>query len=262
MDGATTLAIAAVSIALVQILHEGTHAVTCIAVGADLLEISALHVSCESSTAWQSKVVSASASIINLIVGLLVFVRLRKAQRLSSESAFFLWLFMLMNWLLAAGYWMFSGIGNVGDWANVIAGWSPHWAWRLVMAVVGSALYLTLVWKSLRVLGRIIGGEDRDEQIRRAVRLGLYSYVAVVLVILVAGVFNSYGITGLPAVAALMLALGGMSPLLWMMQWFRSDSFLKVPGAPLAIRRRGSWIVAGLMAVILYGVVLGPTIYF
>ena len=52
-----------------------------------------------------------------------------------------------------------------------------------------------------------------------------------------------------------------MSPFLWMMQWFRSPSFVKSSGEPLIICRRWSWIVTGLVAVILYGVVLGPTIH-
>ncbi|HEX7070430.1 MAG TPA: hypothetical protein VF190_06480 [Rhodothermales bacterium] len=262
VDALTTVAIASVAISLVQILHEGTHAAACVAVGAGIREMSALHVSCHAAVVWQSKLVSASASIVNFIVGTLAFVLLRRRRGWSSEMTFFVWLFFLMNWLAAGGYWMFSGVGNVGDWAYVIDGWSPHWLWRLGMAVAGAAVYMALVWTALRVLGTIIGGADPDEQIRRAVRLGLYAYVTVFGVIFVAGMFNSYGITGLPALAALALALGGMSPLLWMMQWFRSKGFVKTPGEPLSIRRRWAWVIAGVAAVLVYVVLLGPTIHF
>ncbi len=68
--------------------------------------------------------------------------------------------------------------------------------------------------------------------------------------------------TGLPAVAAMLLALGGMFPLLWMMQWFRSKSFVKLPQAPLAIQRAWVWIGGGAVMVILYSVILGRTLYF
>src|SRR5690554_5062705 len=113
IDALTTVAIASVSICLVQILHEGAHAVACVAVGADLRELSALHVSCEGAAVWQSKLVSASASLVNFVVGLLAFIWIRRRHGWSPERTFFVWLFVLMNWLLAGGYWMFSGIGNV-----------------------------------------------------------------------------------------------------------------------------------------------------
>ncbi len=258
VDWLTTMAIAAVAIGLTQVIHEGLHALTCTAVGAKLQEFSALHVSCQSETALQSKLVSGSASIINLIAGMISLALLRRSRHRAPELVLFLWLFMLMSWLLGTGYWLFSGVANIGDWANVIAGWEPHWLWRFVMAGAGTASYMFLVWLALHELGKIIGGDEAREQIRRAVKLGLLAYLTVFLVILLAGLFNPYGITGLPAVAAMLLALGGMFPLVWMMQWFRAKSFVKSPGAPLQIRRRWSWIVTAAIVISVYVVVLGP----
>ncbi len=126
------MAIAAVAICLTQIVHEGLHALTCVSVRAPFEEFSALHVACRSEGALASKLVSGSASIVNLIVGLASEALLRRWRGRAPETRFFLWLFPLMNWLLGAGYWMFSGVANVGDWANVINGWEPHWLWRMV----------------------------------------------------------------------------------------------------------------------------------
>ena len=51
-----------------------------------------------------------------------------------------LWLFLALNLFQAFGYWMFSGLGGIGDWQAVIAG-TPHYALaRLALAVVGIAL--------------------------------------------------------------------------------------------------------------------------
>ena len=130
------------------------------------------------------------------------------------------------------------------------------------MAILGTGSYMFFVWVSLRELGKMIGGNDLKSQISRAVKLGILAYIAVFFVILLAAIVNPYGITGLPAVAALMLALGGMSPMLWMMQWFRADSFAKLPGEPLAIEGQWAWIVMAILSVILYSVVLGKTLYF
>jgi hypothetical protein len=125
---------------------------------------------------------------------------------------------MLMNWLYGAGYWMFSGIANVGDWAVVIEGWEPHWLLRVGMAVFGALVYMLFVWLALRLFGRMVGG-DGSEQIGRANKLGLISYVTSVVVVLLAGLFSPYGPLGLPAVAGFAAAAGSLSPLVWMMRW-------------------------------------------
>jgi len=63
----------------------------------------------------------------------------------ASETQFFLWLFMLMNWCYGAGYLIFSGIANVGDWAVVIHGWEPIWLLRILMIVVGTLIFMFFV---------------------------------------------------------------------------------------------------------------------
>jgi hypothetical protein len=262
VDMLTTMSIAAIAFCLTAAIHEGVHALSCIGVGANLQEFSAMHVACETNAIWQRKIVAGSAAIINIVIGFICLLILQRSQGRASETQFFLWVFMLMNWLLGAGYWMFSGIANVGDWATVIDGLEPHWLWRIVMAAVGSGVYLFFVWFSLRELGKIIGGTDAQEQITRATKLGMYAYIVIFLVTLATALFNPYGITGLPAVAGLLLALGGMSPLLWMMQWFRAKSFVKIEQAPLAIDRRWSWVMIAAVVVLIDVLILGRTIYF
>lgn len=261
VDWLTTVAIAAIAISIVVAFHEGVHALTCVAGGGQLLEYSALHVECTPVSEGHLKFVSGSASIANFILGALSLILLRRTRHRSTELQFFLWLFMLLNWLNGAGYWMVSGIFGFGDWATVIAGWEPNWLWRVLMAVVGTALYIFLIWFALGELGKIIGGTP-DERIGRAVRLGLVSYITVVLVAVSAGLLNPYGLTGDPTIGALAAAVFGMSPLLWMMQWFRADSFAKLPGRPLEVHRRWTWVAAAVLVTSVYVFVLGPTLYF
>jgi hypothetical protein len=237
------------------------HALSCLVVGGDLQEYSALHVSCPTSEIWQGKIVSATASIANILLGLACLAILRRRDWQKSEAQFFLWLLMLMNWLNGAGYWMFSGIANLGDWADVIAGWEPPVLWRIVMTIVGTGTYAFFVWLALKELGRMIGG-NADEQIGRATKLGLIAYVSAGLVILLAGIFNPYGLGSLPVVAGLLAVLGGLSPLVWMMQWFRAKSFVKLPHQALAIQRQWSWVLAAGIVVFVYAFILGRTLYF
>ncbi|GJM42649.1 MAG: hypothetical protein DHS20C20_29310 [Ardenticatenaceae bacterium] len=261
IDWLTTIAIAGIAISLTIAIHEGFHALACIAVGGNLLEYSALHVQCSVLPTAPDKFVAGSAAIGNILLGLAILAYLRSNSPKTSELKFFLWLFMLMNWMNGAGYLMFSGIANVADWAEVIQSWEPPWLWRTVLTVVGTGLYTLFVWLALAELGKIIGGTE-EEQISRAVKLGLISYATAVFVVLGAGFFSPFGMSSLAVVAGLIGIVAGMSPLLWMMQWFRAKMFVKLQGQALAIQRQWRWIIVSVVVVLVYVVILGRTIYF
>jgi hypothetical protein len=261
LDLFTTIAIAALAASLTVGFHEGVHALACLTVGGELREYSAHHVDCGAPDAQADRIVAGSASIANLLLGTLMLVLLRSLPRASGESKFFLWLFMLTNWCYGAGYWLFSGIAGVGDWAYVVQGWEPAGLIRILMTLLGAATFMLVVWLALRELGRIIGGAP-EEQIGRAVRLGFIAYFTAVAVVFVAGLFNPYGLSGLPFVAGMLAVAGALSPLLWMMQWFRASSFVKAPGPPLEIRPNSPWRAAGLLVTAVYVFVLGPSLRF
>jgi len=69
VDWLTVVAIAAIATSLTVAFHEGIHALTCALVGGDLQEYSALHVLCQHGGIWQIKVVDASASLANILLG-------------------------------------------------------------------------------------------------------------------------------------------------------------------------------------------------
>lgn len=261
VDWITVVAIAAIAISLNVAVHEGIHALTCLVVGSHLQEYSALYVSCDSSTTLQGKIVDGSAPTFNIIAGVLLWIIVRNSRKQASETWFFLWLFMLMNLLYGAGYWMFSGIANVGDMATVIAGWEPAWFWRVFMTIVGSLLFMFFVWLALQEFGKMVGG-DTDEQIPRANKLSLLSYVTAFVVTLIAGFFSPLGLLSLPVTAGLFAVIGGLSPLLWMMQWFRAKSFIKLDKQPLEIHLKWQWLAVAGVVVFIYVFVLGRTLYF
>ena len=261
VDWLTVVAIAAIAISLNVAFHEGVHALTCLAVGGHLQEYSALYESCDSPTESQAKIVAGSAPTYNLIAGVFLWIILRNSRKQASETKFFLWVFMLMNWFYGAGYFMFSGIANVGDWAVVINGWEPSWLWRGLMTIVGTMLFMLFVRVGLLEFGKIVGG-DADEQIHRANKLCILSYITSFVVILIAGFFCPYGILSLPVTAGLFAALGALSPFLWMMRWFRTDKFIKLDSEPLEIHRKWQWLVAAIIVVFTYTYILGQTLYF
>ena len=107
----------------------------------------------------------------------------------------------------------------------------------------------------------MIGGEG-DEQIQRANKLFIVSYITSFVVVLLAGFFCPYGLVSLPVTAGLFAVLGALSPLLWMMRWFRRERFVKLVKEPLEIQRKWQWLVSAAIVVFAYVVILGRTIYF
>jgi hypothetical protein len=105
----------------------------CAATGAQALALSTVHFDCSADT----RLVAAGGTLANLIFGVLFWVTARAVKQISSLRYFF-WLLMTFNLLDAGGYFLFSGIGNIGDWAAVVAGWQPAWAWRVGLTVVGA----------------------------------------------------------------------------------------------------------------------------
>lgn len=261
IDWLTVVAIAAIAISINVGFHEGVHALTCVAVGSDLQEYSALYAECQSATAWQEKIVAGSAPVANLLLGTVLWLVLLRVRDLAPRLRFFLWLLMLMNWLYGAGYWILSGIANIGDWAKVIEGWEPHWLLRVGMAIFGVLVYALFTWQSFQLFGRMMGGNGA-EQTSRANKLGFISYVTAAAVVLLAGLFSPYGPLGLPAVAGFMAAAGSLSPLVWMMRWFKVGALAQPGWGPLEIRRSWSWVAVAVVVVFLYTFVLGQTLYF
>lgn len=261
VDWLTVAAIAAISISFTVAFHEGAHALTCLAVGSNLQEYSALYVSCDSPTVSQGKLVAGSAPLYNLLAGVVLWIILRNSRRQASEVQFFFWLFMLMNWFYGAGYFIFSGTTNIGDLAVVIGGWQPAWLWRVLMTIIGIVLFILLVWIGLQEFGKMVGG-DADEQIRRGNNLCILSYVTSFVIVIIAGFFCPYGLLSLPVTAGTFAVLGTLSPFLWMMRWFRTNRFKKLVKEPLAIHRKWQWIVAAIFVVFTYVFILGRTLYF
>jgi hypothetical protein len=258
IDWLMVVAIAAIAISLNVAFHEGVHALTCVAVGGQLQAYSALYASCDSQTVFQEKMIAGSAPIYNLLAGLLLWTILRNSRKKSSETQLFLWLFMLINWFYGAGYLMFSGIANIGDWAVVIDGWEPSWLWRVLIVIIGALFFFVFIRVGLQELGKMIG----EGQIRRVSKLFILSYITSFVVILLAGFFCPYGLLSLPVTAGVFAVLVALSPFLGMTWWFETKIYEYLSKEPLEIHRRWQWIAAAVVVVFAYVFILGRTLYF
>jgi len=261
-DLLTLVAISLVAYAVANVAHEGVgHGGACLAVGGRPVTLNAVYFECDQAGLGPAagKVVSASGTVANLVLAALAALALRWAARRPGPPGplrHFLWLLLALDLLQATGYWLFSGLGNVGDWAKVIDGARPTWLWRAALALAGLAGYLAAVGVALRTLNPLLG--DGPDRLQRAVALTVVPYLAGGALYVVAGLRNPLGIV-LVLVSAAAASFGGASGLAWMAQLLRNRQ--RWPPAaedapPLA--RSPAWLAAGLAAALVFVLVLGP----
>lgn len=263
VDRPTLVAIAVVAFALANLAHEGVgHGGACLLAGGRAEALSAVHFDGDLGGLGPAahKWVAAAGTLANLALGLLAWATLRALRGAPGPARFFLWLSMAVNLFQAAGYWLFSGIGRIGDWAVVIEGWTPQWAWRLALAGLGGSAYWGVVLLSLRALSPSLGKEPG--RIRRAVTLTVIPYLVGGILFVSAGLLNPVSVM-LVLISAAAASFGGTSGLAWMAQLLRDERrFPPHDGPPLSIRRSIPWLAAGSAAALLFVGVLGPGIRF
>lgn len=257
LDLLTLIAIAIVATVITNVIHEGLgHGGMCVAIRGKPLVISTVHFDC----GGENRLVAAGGTLANLFFGALFWV-IGRAVRRSSSWRYFFWLLMTFNLFDAGGYFLFSGVGNFGDWAMVVAGWKPAWAWRLGLIALGTVTYFFwFVPLTLRELGPFLGTQAEDRW-RRARRLALVPYLTAGILSCIAGALNPVGPL-LILLSAAAASFGGKSGLAWMWTLLKgrqvADSEPQLPG----IQRRLGWIVTAIILAIAFIVILGPGIRF
>jgi hypothetical protein len=203
-----------------------------------------------------NRAVSAAGTGAEIILGIFSLLLLRRACKLT-RFAYFLWIFAAFS-LFNSGYLVVSAISNGSDWAKVIAGLSPSWLWRCLLAFTGAVVYFfAFRW----IASFQIEWVNRAELARSDVwRLVWPAYLAGGATMTIAAIFN-------PISAALILLSGvGAS-------FGLSCGLLFLPG--IVANHTGSqtvltcpipfslfWIVLAIVSSGIFIAVLGPGIHF
>ncbi len=256
-DLLTIVAIAIVATAVANIIHEGLgHGGMCVATRLQPLVLSTVHFECSADT----RLVAAGGTLANLIVGTLSWGAARVVKQ-SAPWRYFFWLLMTLNLFGVGGYFLFSGIGNIGDWAAVVAGWHPAWAWRLSLAALGIVTYFFLfVPLSLRELRPFLG-TDAKIRVRRARQLTLVPYLTGGVLSCAAGALNPVGPL-LILISAAAASFGGNSGLAWMWTLLSGPRFPSSEFQMPEIERSWGWIIAAVVLAIGFILGLGPGLRF
>ena len=260
-DLVTVASLAVLAYAAANVLHEGLgHGGACVLVGGTPRLLTSVSFECDvtAGASTASRIVAAAGTIVNLIAGGLAALAYARGRDGSPVTRFFLWLFATVNLLQAFGYFLFSGVGRIGDWAAVMAPIQPVWAWRIGLAVAGGALYWLATGRAFAALGRFIGGRASDRY-PLGNRLALVSYFTGAALYLLSGMLNPGGLL-LLAISAAAASLGGTSGLAWGPQLMKGASPGVETDAPVRIPRDARAIVAALVVALLFVFVLGPGI--
>lgn len=253
----TMIAVAIVAAVITDVIHEGLgHGGMCVAIGGKPLVISTVHFDCGGENRW----VAAGGTLANLFFGGL-FWAIGRAVRRSPSWRYFFWLLMTFNLFDAGGYFLFSGVGNFGDWALVVADWRPAWAWRAGLIGLGAVTYFLLfVPLSLQELRPLLGG-PAENRWRQARQLCLVPYLTTGILSCIAGALNPVGPL-LILLSAAAASFGGKSGLAWMWTLLKRDRAAAVQLPLPPIQRSLWWIIAAIVVAIGFIALLGPGIKF
>ncbi len=262
-DFLTLVAISVLAYLFATMLHEHLgHALAALLLGGSLTELGAFYVAYNSDllSDLSRRIVELAGPCMSFLTGLVGFILLRRFSKASSQLKYFLWLFATISLLTATGYMLFSGVSGLGDFGNTPDGATyqlePAWLWRTLLIVIGGASYFLVARFSAGKMNVLISGEG-SERIRRAQTLALISYISGAAASVLTGLFNPYGMI-IVLTSALASSVGGTSGLLWMMQLLKR--MRPGGGLPLQLDREWVWIVVGFVFMLLYGLILGPTI--
>src|SRR4051794_40371436 len=139
-DWLTVSALAVVAHALSVFIHEALgHGGTCVAVGCTPRLLTTMQFRGDEHSLPKLAVdaISAGGSVANLVAAAIAMLLLRRYRGPARSGWFFLWLFATVNLLAATGYPLYSGLANIGDWANIVQNLKPAWLWHVVLASMG-----------------------------------------------------------------------------------------------------------------------------
>ena len=189
---------------------------------------------------------------------MLAIILLRRNQEGPRTRWLFWWLFATVNLLQAAGYLLYSGLSNIGDWAVIIAQLRPVGLWRILLTLVGACTYWAVTRWSMGRLGQHLSPSPPG-RVAEAYRYTLVAYGTGGLLSLAAGLLDPGGLV-LVLISAVAASLGGSSALAWGPQLLHDPRLGMPTDTQLRVTRDWRWIAAAALVAIAFVLGLGPGI--
>jgi len=256
VDGWTVVGLALLLLPLLTMAHELLgHALVCVATGHQPSQLGAYYVECNGTGGWSRRLVAMAGTSMDVLLACAALLGWHLARRPLPRLIW--WIVFTVKGMVAAGYWMFSGLTNLGDWGPAAGGglgplpWP--WAWRVLLFAVGLVAYIAVTRKAIGMMAVMLGGGAAAQRTQWTVAMTLYIVggVAAVLVSL----FNPLGIF-ITLVSAVASSFGGTAGL-FNVAYARPR---ELPPTGFTVARHWSLLVAGVAVTVAFAAVLGPTI--
>jgi len=257
VDGWTLVGLALLLLPLLTVAHEvGGHALACTATGHLPSELGAYYVECPGTGGVGRRIVAMAGTGMDVLLAALALWAWHRARRPLPRLA--LWIVFTVKGMVAGGYWMFSGLTNLGDWGPAAGGgigplpWP--WLWRVVMFAIGLCVYVVVVRQAIRMMRAMLGGGEQAGRVQRRIALTLYGVggVSAVLVSLA----NPLGIV-ITLMSAVASSFGGTAGLFNVAYAGYGDQ----PAGHFVVGRHYLLVAAGVLVTLAFAAVLGPTLY-
>lgn len=256
IDVWTVVGLALLLLPLLTMAHELMgHALACVATGHQPSQLGAYYVQCSGDGGWSRRLVAMAGTGMDVLLACIGLLLWHLSRRPLPRLVW--WIVFAVKGMVAAGYWMFSGLTNLGDWGPATGGgigplpWP--WAWRVLLFAVGLVAYVAVTRKAIGMMGVMLGGGPAAQRTQWTVAMTLYVVGGVAA--LLVSLFNPLGIF-ITLVSAVASSFGGTAGL-FNVAYARSR---ELPSTDFAVGRRPSLLVAGVVLTMAFAAVLGPTI--
>ena len=245
----TIVAVAVCAYAACDMIHEVLGHGTAAWISPRVEALSLTTVALQTSRA--SRVVAAAGTFANLVAGVVALWLARRRGRFDA-TRYFLWLLGAVNLLNAAGYFLFSAILGIGDWAVVMTGLAPEAVWRIGMGIVGAIAYTAVIF--------VVGGDLASAVVQGGLaseevpRLITPAYFAGALLLMAGAAMNTIS-PWLILTSGASTGFGAMAGLLALPAFVERRTRGTTGGGYVAASR--AWIVAGVLVAIVFVVVIG-----
>ena len=262
-DRLTVASIAVVAYALSNVVHEGLgHGGVCLLVGCEPQLLTSMQFEGDAARLPEaaSRVIAAGGSVANLVVAAVAIVLLRRSRAGAPATWFFYWLLATVCLLQSTGYLLFSGVGNMGDWATVVRGWPGGAFWRVGLAAVGGLAYWAATGWAMGTLGARLH-TPAPARVSEAYRYTLVAYVTGAILYIAAGIRDPGGFAIL-LISGVAASLGGTSGLAWGPQFLKDPKLGPARNSLPPLGRDWRWVAAAGVVGVLFVLVLGSGIRF
>jgi hypothetical protein len=242
-----------VACALSDMTHEVLgHVIAARLLGVRILSLSTVAI----QTADASRLVSSAGTMANLFVGAFSLCLNRTAMR--GNWTYFVWLLAAFN-LLNSGYLVASALMDSGDWAAVIRGLSPAWAWRSALGIAGATVYVGSVRWLAHTMVRLV--KRNEIPLCDVSPLVIAGYLAGGAVLTVASAFNpiSPKLILISGIGASFVMSAGM---LFIPRIVKRRLAGKSADTSATLPLSVAWVGGALIIAVIFIAVFGPGIRF